>query len=144
MLGSKYSITVKLFRDNVWKLYGLLESVVSDRKPQFTAELIKELNKMLGIEIRLSTAFHPQTDGQTEWMNQELEQYLRFFVGYRQKDWPEWLASAEFAVNNKVHTAMKILPFIANYKRNLRMGGDIRKKGKVEKATEFVERMKKI
>ena len=144
MLGSKYSITVKLFRDNVWKLYGLLESIVSDRKPQFTAELIKELNKMLGIEIRLSTAFHPQTDGQTEWMNQELEQYLRFFVGYRQKDWPEWLASAEFAVNNKVHTAMKILPFIANYRRNLRMGGDIRKKGKVEKATEFVERMKKI
>ena len=86
MLGSKYSITVKLFRDNVWKLYGLLESIVSDRKPQFTAELIKELNKMLGIETRLSTAFHPQTDGQTEWMNQELEQYLRFFVGYRQKD----------------------------------------------------------
>ena len=86
MLGSKYSITVKLFRDNVWKLYGLIESIVSDRKPQFTAELIKELNKMLGIETRLSTAFHPQTDGQTEWMNQELEQYLRFFVGYRQKD----------------------------------------------------------
>ena len=77
-------------------------------------------------------------------MNQELEQYLRFFVGYRQKDWPKWLASAEFAVNNKVHTAMKILSFIANYKRNLRMGGDIRKKGKVEKATEFVERMKKV
>ena len=47
-------------------------------------------------------------------------------------------------MNNKVHTAMKILPFIANYKRNLRMGGDIRKKGKVEKATEFVERMKKV
>ena len=59
MLGSKYSITVKLFRDNVWKLYRLLESVVSDRKPQFTAELIKELNKMLGIETRLSTVFHP-------------------------------------------------------------------------------------
>ena len=65
-------------------------------------------------------------------------------MGYRQKDWPKWLASAEFAVNNKVHTAMKILSFIANYKRNLRMGGDIRKKGKMEKATEFVERMKKV
>ena len=63
----------RLFRDNIWKLYGLLESVVSDRGPQFTAELTKELNRMLGIEIRLSTAFHPQTDGQTEWMNQELE-----------------------------------------------------------------------
>ena len=118
--------------------------MVLDRRPQFTAELIKELNKILGIETRLSTAFHPQTDGQTEWMNQELEQYLRFFVGHRQKDWPEWLVSAKFAVNNKVHTAIKVLPFIANYRRNLRMGEDIRKKEKVEKATEFVERMKKV
>ena len=66
----------RLFRDNVWKLHGLLESVVLDRGPQFAAELTKELNKILGIETRLSTAFHPQTDGQTEQMNQELEQYL--------------------------------------------------------------------
>jgi len=77
-------------------------------------------------------------------MNQELEQYLRFFVDHRQKDWPEWLASAEFAVNNKVHTATKVSPFIANYRRELRMEGDIRKRGKVEKAMEFVERMKKV
>jgi len=73
----------RLFRDNVWKLHGLLESVVLDRGPQFAAELTKELNKILGIETRLSTVFHPQTDGQTEWINQELEQYLRFFVDYR-------------------------------------------------------------
>ena len=134
----------RLFRDNVWKLHGLPDSVVSDRGLQFAVELTKELNRMLGIEMRLSTAFHPQTDGQTKWMNQELEQYLRFFVDYRQKDWPEWLALAEFAVNNKAHTATKVLPFMANYGRELRMGGDIRKRGKVEKATEFVERMKKV
>ena len=79
----------RLFRDNVWKLYRLPESVVSDRGPQFAAELIKELNRILGIETKLSTAFHPQTDGQMERMNQELEQYLWFFVDYRQKDWPE-------------------------------------------------------
>jgi len=54
------------------------------------------------------------------------------------------LASAEFAVNNKVHTATKVLPFMANYRRELRMGGDIRKKGKVEKVTEFVERIKQV
>jgi len=77
-------------------------------------------------------------------MNQELEQYLRFFVEHRQKDWPEWLALAEFAVNNKAHTATKVLPFMANYGRELRMGGDIRKKEKVESVTEFVERMKKV
>jgi len=59
----------RLFRDNVWKLHGLPKSVVSDRGPQFATELMKELNKMLGIETRLSTAFHPQTDGQIERMN---------------------------------------------------------------------------
>jgi len=63
----------RLFRDNVWKLHGLPESVVSDQGPQFAAELTKELNKMLEIETRLSTAFHPQMDGQTKRMNQELE-----------------------------------------------------------------------
>ena len=63
----------RLFRDNVWKLHGLPESVVSDKGPQFAAELTKELNQMLGIEMRLSTAFHPQTDRQTERMNQKLE-----------------------------------------------------------------------
>ena len=73
----------RLFQDNMWKLHGLPESVVSDRGPQFAAELTKELNRMLGIKIKLSTAFHPQTDGQTEWMNQELEQYLRLFVEHR-------------------------------------------------------------
>ena len=63
---------------------------------------------------------------------------------HRQKDWPEWLVSAEFVVNNKVHTATKVLPFMANYGKEVRMGGDIRKKGKVESTTEFVERMKKV
>ena len=99
---------------------------------------------MLGIEMKLLTVFHPQTDGQTEQMNQELEQYLRFFVDHRQKDWLEWLASAEFAVNNKVYMATKVLPFMVNYRRELRMGGDIRKREKVESAIEFVERMKKV
>ena len=134
----------RLFKDNVWKLHGLPESVVSDRGPQFAAELTKELNRMLGIKMKLSTAFHPQMDGQMERMNQELEQYLWFFIEHRQKDWPEWLAAAEFAINNKVHTATKVSPFRANYGKELRMKGDIRRKGKVESATEFVERIKKV
>jgi len=69
---------VRLFRDNMWKLHGLLESIVLDREPQFAAEMIKELNNMLGIETKLLTSFHPQTDSQKERKNQELEQYLRF------------------------------------------------------------------
>jgi len=57
---------VRLFRDNVWKLHGLPESVVLDRGPQFAVKLMKELNRMLGIKTRLLTAFHPQTDRQME------------------------------------------------------------------------------
>jgi len=135
---------IRLFRDNVWKLHRLPESVVSNRGPQFTVELTKELNRILETEMKLSTLFHPQTDGQMERMNQELEQYLQFFVDYRQKDWLEWLTSAEFIVNNKVHSAIKVSPFIVNYGRELRIGADIRKKGKVEKVMEFAERMKKV
>jgi len=142
--GTSAEGLVRLLRDNVWKLHGLPESIVLDRGPQFAAELTKELNRMLGIKMKLSTVFHPQTDGQTERTNQELKQYLWFFIENRQKDWPEWLAAAEFAVNNKVHTATKVSPFMANYGKELRMGGDIRRKGKVESATEFIERMKKV
>ena len=65
-------------------------------------------------------------------------------MDYRQKDWLEWLASAEFVMNNKVYMATKVLPFMANYRRELRMGGDMRKREKVERAMEFVERMKKV
>jgi len=75
----------RLFRDNVWKLHGLLESIILDRGPQFVAGLMRELNRMLGIESKFSMAFHPQTDGQTERVNRELEQYLRMFINHRQE-----------------------------------------------------------
>jgi len=64
--GTSAEGLTRLFRDNIWKLYGLPESVVLDRGPQFAVELTKELNRMLGIKTKLSTAFHPQMDGQTE------------------------------------------------------------------------------
>jgi len=123
----------RLFRNNMWKLYRLLESVISDRGLQFVIELTRELNKMLGIEMRLLTSFYLQMNRQIEWMNQELEQYLRFLTEYRQRDWPEWLVTAEFAVNNKVHIATKISPFMANYSRELRMGANIRRKENLQK-----------
>jgi len=66
----------RLFRDNVWKLHRLPDSVISDRGPQFVVGIMRELNCILKIETKLSTVFHPQTDSQTERMNQELEQYL--------------------------------------------------------------------
>jgi len=118
----------RLFRDNVWKLHGLPESVILDRGPQFVAELTRELNKMLGIETMLSTAYHPETDGQKERTNQELEQYLRMYVNHRQNNWAEWLAMVEFAFNNKVHTVTKMSPFQVNYEREPKIGFNIRKK----------------
>jgi len=69
---------------------------------------------------------------------------LRFFIEYRQKDWSEWLAIAKFVMNNKVHSATKVSPFMANYRRELRIRANIRRKRKVEKATEFAERMRKV
>jgi len=63
----------RLFRNNIWKLYGLPKSIISDRGPQFVAELMRELNKILGIKSKLSMVFHSQTDKQIERVNQELE-----------------------------------------------------------------------
>ena len=73
---------VTLFRDNLWQLHGLPESIISDRGPQFAAGLMRELNEMLGIKTKLLMAFHPQTNRQTERMNQELEQYLQMLIDY--------------------------------------------------------------
>jgi len=134
----------RLFRDNVWKLHGLPESIISDRGLQFAAGLMRELNKMLGIKSKLSTAFYPQTDGQTERVNQELEQYLRMFIDHRQEQWPEWLGTAEFAYNNKAHSSTRTSPFKANYGQDSRVGFEGRKKGKYEGAEKFIEKMKEI
>jgi len=106
--------------------------------------MTKELNTMLGIETKLSTAFHLQINSQIERINQELEQYLRFFIDYKQKNWPEWLALAEFTINNKTYSTTKVSLFMANYGRELRMGVDLRRKGKIEKTMEFAERIRKI
>jgi len=125
-------------------LHGLPESIVSDRGVQFAAGMMKELNNLLGIQTKLSTAYHPQTDGQTERVNQELEQYLRVFIDHRQEQWPDWLGTAEFAYNNKIHTATKTSPFKANYGQDPRMGFEGRRKGKYEAAGKFVEKMRKI
>ena len=134
----------KLFQDHVWKLHGLPESIISDRGVQFVTGMMRELNNLLGIQTKLLTAYHPQTDGQTERINQDLEQYLRVFINHRQEQWPDWLGIAEFAYNKKIHAATKILPFKANYGQDPRMGFERRRKGKYKAAGKFVERIKKI
>ena len=66
----------------MWRLYGLPKSIISDKGPQFVAGLMRELNELLGIKTKLLMAFHPQTDGQTKRMNQELEHYLCMFIDH--------------------------------------------------------------
>jgi len=134
----------KLFRDHVWELHGLPESIILDRGVQFAAEMMKELNNLLEIQMKLSTVYHPQTDRQTERINLELEQYLRVFIDHRQEQWPDWLGMAEFTYNNKIHTATKISPFKANYGQDPRMGFKERRKGKYKAAGKFIEKMKRI
>ena len=105
----------RLLRNHVWKLHGLPESIISERGVQFAMGMIRELNELLGIQTKLSKAYHPQIDGQTERINQELEQYLRVFINHRQEQWLDWLGTTKFAYNNKIHLATKVFPFKANY-----------------------------
>jgi len=125
-------------------LYRLPESIISDKGVQFMVGMMKELNNLLEIQTKLSTAYHPQTDRQTERINQELEQYLRVFIDHRQEQWPDSLGMAEFVYNNKIHMATKISPFKANYGQDPRMGFEGRRKEKYKAAGKFVKRIKKI
>ena len=105
---------------------------------------MKELYKLLGIEANPSTAYHPQTDGQTERINQEVEQYLRIFVNFNQDDWADWLAPAEFAYNDKEQTSTKHSPFFLNYGYHPYKGTNPRYESNNETATQFAQRMEKI
>jgi transposase InsO family protein len=104
-----------LFLQGIFRLHGLPKSIVSDRGPQFVAAFWKRMCERLGIERKLSTAYHPETDGQTERVNAVMEQYLRSYVNYQQDDWNQWLALAEFATNNHVSEITNVSPFFANY-----------------------------
>ena len=108
-------MTAKLFLENIYKLHGLPNDIISDRGSIFTSNFWKELMNLIMIKTNMSTAFHPQSDGQTERVNQILEQYLRLYCDHLQDNWSELLPLAEFAYNNIQHSTTKISPFYANY-----------------------------
>ena len=105
----------QLYISSVFKLHGIPSSIVSDRGSVFTSLFWTEFTTRLGIHLKLSTAYHPQTDGQTERVNQCIEQYLRNFCSYQQDDWVDWTGLAEFQYNNLIHEATRTSPFYANY-----------------------------
>jgi len=104
----------RLFLHQVWKLHGLPKCVVSDCGPQFIVCFTKELYHLLGIKLASFTAWHPQTNGQMERVNQELDQYLRLFVNKQQDDWYDLLPMAEFQHNNHVHFTTQQPSFLLN------------------------------
>ena len=90
----------KIFYNRVYSRFGLYDKIISDRGPQFASLFAKELGKLLGYSLSLSTAYHPQTDGETERVNQELEVYLRIFCQNDPFSWADHLPTAEFTHNH--------------------------------------------
>jgi len=108
----------RLLTDTVVRAHGVPKVIISDRDPRFTSQFWREFAKLCGTELRFSTAYHPQTDGQSERTNRTLEQVLRAYVLPNQSDWDKHLSMAEFAMNNSVSASTGNTPFYALYARH--------------------------
>jgi hypothetical protein len=103
------------YLNNIFKLHGLPNVMISDRDKVFTSNVWQELFKLVGTDLRMSSAYHPQTDGQTERVNQCLETYLRCFVHTCPTKWSQWLALAEYWYNTSYHSSLGNSPFMVLY-----------------------------
>lgn len=114
--------TADLFFNNVWKHHGLPDDLVTDRGSVFTGSYFTEVLRLVGTKHNRTTAYHPQSDGQTERVNRVLEDMLRHYVGsLRHGDWDKCLPAAEFAINNSFHESIGTTPFRLNYGRDPRL-----------------------
>ena len=104
---------VQAFLHYIWREEGYPRTIVSDRGTQFTSKFWTRLCERIGTKPKLSTAFHPETDGQTEIVNQSLKAYLRAYINWTQNNWVDWLPIAEFEANSDVNTSTKVAPFVA-------------------------------
>ncbi|CDF39069.1 unnamed protein product, partial [Chondrus crispus] len=107
--------TAEVFYNEIYKHHGLPRKIISDRDTRFTSTLWKEIMKLLRVKLNLSTAFHPQTDGQSERAFRTLQEMLRCFVSYTQRDWSKHLPGLEFAYNNHISDTTKQTPFFLEY-----------------------------
>lgn len=108
-------LVARAFLDTVYKLHGLPKGIVSDRDKIFTSEVWQDLFKLLGTKLQMSSAYHPQTDGQTERVNRCLETYLRCMCFQRPHKWDRWLSLAEWWYNTNHHSSLGMTPFQALY-----------------------------
>ena len=104
-----------LYLRRIWSIHGTSDKIITDRGPQYSSRFAREANKNLQIQTAMSTAYHPQTDGQSERTNQEVEQVLRTVISYHQNDWVDWLPVVEFALNNRFKRSLGTTPFYVNY-----------------------------
>jgi hypothetical protein len=116
--------TIKLLINNVWKLHELSSIIMSNRDSQFVSLVWKTVCKMLKIDVKLSTAFHSETNDQSEIANQEMKRYLRSYCSYQQDDWFEWLSMIEFAFNAAISAFTELFAFMINYEFESRMSFD--------------------
>ena len=114
-----------IFLEAYFRLHGLPDAIVSDRDPRFTGGFWQHLTKLWGTRTAMSTAFHPQTDGQAEEANSIVERYLRTFTAANERHWDRLLAPAEFSYNSHVHKATGMSPFEADTGENPRMPLDV-------------------
>ena len=113
----------QVFMNQVYRLHGLPNFIISDRDKVFTSLLWKELFKLAGIDLCMSLAYHPQSDGQTERVNQCIEGYLRCFIHSCPSAWSQWLHLAEYWYNTSYHSALKLTPFEVLYAQTPRHFG---------------------
>jgi len=132
----------KIYRDKIWKLHGVPRIILSDQEPQFASKFMKEFTKVLGTKRKLSMAYHPQTDGQIERINQEIGMFLRHYVNYQQDDWTDWLATAEFSYNDKKHVVTGKTPFELNFGRHS-WKGDLMVQTGIPWVEEFIRHLQK-
>jgi len=138
------SIAADAFLSAIFRLHGLPESIISDRGSQFTSAFWNRLCNLYGIDHSLSTANHPQTDGQTERVNAILEQYLRCFINERQNNWADLLPFAEFSYNNSLQQSINQTPFFANYGFNPKGHPEIPSNDRPSRAEKRVTNLVKI
>ena len=136
--------TADIYFQQVFRLHGFPNDIVSDRGTQFTSKFWSRLMELCAIKQNMSTAYHPQTDGQTERVNQILEQYLRIFCNYQQDNWQSLLTLAEFTYNNTKHASTTISPFFANYGYHPRFQLRVTNENKSPSAESYVETLRKV
>jgi len=132
----------RIYRDEIWKIHGVPRTILSNRGPQFASKFMEDFTKVLGTKRKLSMVYHPQTDGQTERINQEIGMFLRHYVNYKQDDWTEWLAMAEFVYNNKKHAATNKTPFELNFGRHP-WKGDLMVQTEILQVEEFTKNIQR-